>query len=341
MYCALTFTYLFIVSYLLIDEMHMLFIQVLNFNDVKWDEKPFTGVYGVRLTDHDSAFVISTNVISMDDVICFGLRWNYGEHRTPNECYSVAFLQVKNIELSKLNLQPTLTDFALTTCKGAFHIVGGAFVSKYNNSYYRTGKESNLILSCVGHTKLESNYPPMKTASASPAVVTYKERIVVVHGKGSRGEIEVLDTNSVNPVWVQLRARFPSWGTPSATIVGSTLVVWVGGLYCMSLEYVTASPQHQLPPGIYPIAAPPNNMTGNPLNGCLLTLRGQLVAIGRPQVEGCGMRIYAYRSATREWVNIDNRKQFDMALTTSATSLTVFQLPNVYPSSCMGYIGSV
>ena len=327
----------------MIDEIHILFIQVLNFNSIKWEEKPFTGMRGVRLTDQDYASVISTNAVSVDDVICFGLRWQYSDRYSTCEFfYSVAFLQVKNIEITKLNLQPTLTDFTLTTCKRAFHIVGGEFVNQRSS----TRRESNLILSCVGQTKMESNYPPMKTASASPAVVTYKERIVVVHGRGAKGEIEILDTNSVNPVWVQLQVHFPSWETPSAIVVGSTLVVWVGGLYCMSLEYVTASPQHQLPPGIYPIAAPPIIETGYPpkaLNWRLLTLRGQLVAIGRPQVEGCGMHIHAYRSATREWVNIDNRKQFHLALATSATSLTVLQLTSAHPSSCscIGYIGSV
>ena len=38
---------------------------------------------------------------------------------------------------------------------------------------------------------------------------------------------------------------------------------------------------------------------------------------------GHGQRMYAYRSATREWVNIDNRKQFQFAFTVSDTSIVV------------------
>lgn len=310
--------------------------QVLNFDDVKW-EKAFTGLKSLCVPGLQSASLISTNAVNMDGVICFGLsRENLNE-----AVYSIVFMQVnKALKLTYVDLQQHLTNFALAACKGAFHIVGGEFVKPYGIS-----GGSNLILSCVGQTELESKYPPMKTFSASPAVVTYKERIVVIHGRETGGEIEVLDTNSVNPVWVQLQASFPSSKYPSATVVGNTLVVWVGGLYCMSLEYVTSSTHHQLPPGIYPIANPPISvhcyMNTKSSNAYLLTLRGQLVAIDRSKKEGCGQRIYAYRSATKEWVNIDNRKQFDMALTTSATSLTVLQWTSAHSSSCIGYIGSV
>ena len=41
---------------------------------------------------------------------------------------------------------------------------------------------------------------------------------------------------------------------------------------------------------------------------------------------GHGQRMYAYRSATREWVNIDNRKQFQFAFTAGDTSIAV--IPN-------------
>ena len=41
---------------------------------------------------------------------------------------------------------------------------------------------------------------------------------------------------------------------------------------------------------------------------------------------GHGQRMYAYRSATREWVNNDNHKQFQFAFTVSDTSIAV--IPN-------------
>jgi hypothetical protein len=284
--------------------------QVLNFDDVKW-EKAFTGLKSLCVPGLQSASLISTNAVNMDGVICFGLsRENLNE-----AVYSIVFMQVnKALKLTYVDLQQHLTNFALAACKGAFHIVGGEFVKPYGIS-----GGSNLILSCVGQTKMESNYPPMKTASASPAVVTYKEQIVVVHGRGSKGEIEVLDTNSVNPVWVQLRVHFPSWETPSATIVGNTLVVWVGGLYCTSLESIVADNQQSGPPGIYSNPAP--QIEAKALR--LLTLQGQLLAVDCSSSQ-YGNSIYAYRSATGEWVNIDNRKQIALALATSETSLVLF-----------------
>ena len=181
---------------------------------------------------------------------------------------------------------------------------------------------SNSVMSCLDQEKLESVYPPMKQASASPAVVNYKDRIVVIHGRGSNGGIEVLDTNSVNPVWVEIQSPFPVWNTPSATMLGSTLVVWVGALYCTSLDHTTEDIQNGTPLGIYSNPPPP---IADGTKVQLLTLRGQLVAVDYTNREGHGQRMYAYRSATRGWVNIDNRKQFQCAFTAGDTSIAVTQ----------------
>ena len=130
-------------------------------------------------------------------------------------------------------------------------------------NFYNTGNYSNVVMSCIDQVKWESAYPPMKQASASPAVVNYKDHIVVVHGEGSNGGIEVLDTNSVNPVWVEIQSPFPVWNTPSATTLGSTLVVWVGALYCTSLDHTTEDVQNGTPLGIYVFKPSPSHCKYN------------------------------------------------------------------------------
>ena len=276
--------------------------------------------------------IISSNAVQMDTVICIGFG-EYINDSSNNLYYSlIGFLQTTpNFQVTFLRLQTKMKDFALTTCKNTLHLIGGEHLDSKKSSF------NNRVISCVGQTKFESKYLPMKTASASPAVVTYKERIVVVHGRGSRGEIEVLDTNSVNPVWVQLQVNFPSWETPSATIVESTLVVWTSGLYCTSLESIVAENPQSGPPGIYANPAPPFDVKALRL----LTLQGQLLAIDCSSSE-YGNSIYAYRSATREWVNIDNRKQIALTLATSENSIVLFSITQKStPSSFVGCRGSV
>jgi hypothetical protein len=299
-----------------IHSMLCFIVQAMQFDSIKWEDNAITGnLHEYRSFYSHSFRVISSNAVQMDTVICIG----FGEYNMTNSSGNfyhcvVGFIQATpNFKFTPLRLQTKMKDFALATCKDTLHLIGGEVLDSEKPSF------SNLVISCVGQTTLESKYLPMKTASASPAVVTYKEQIVVVHGRGSKGEIEVLDTNSVNPVWVQIRVHFPFWETPSATIVGNTLVVWVGGLYCTSLEYIVANDQQSGPPGIYSNPAP--QIEAKALR--LLTLQGQLLAVDCSSSQ-YGNSIYAYRSATGEWVNIDNRKQIALALATSETSLVLF-----------------
>ena len=246
----------------------------------------------------------------MDGVVCVGL--------VDKGFPYIGFLHIppNAFKFASLRISTGVRDFGIAACKGHWLVIGGR---DFNN----TKTYSNLITSCIDQVKWESAYPPMKQASASPAVVNYKDRIVVVHGEGSNGGIEVLDTNSVNPMWVEIQSPFPVLNAPSATMLGNTLVVWVGALYCTSLDHTKEDVQKGIPLGIYSNPPPPI-ADGNMVQ--MLTLRGQLVAIDYTSGKGHGQRMYAYRSATREWVNIDNRKQFQFAFTVSDTSITV--IPN-------------
>ena len=247
----------------------------------------------------------------MDGVFCVGLADKYDLH--------IGFLHIppNAFKFASLGISTGVRAFGIAACKGNWLVIGGQ-KPNYNN----TKTYSNHVMSCIDQVKWESAYPPMKQASASPAVVNYKDRIVVVHGEGSNGGIEVLDTNSVNPVWVEVQSPFPKWNIPSVTMLGSTLVVWVGALYCTSLDHTTEDVQKGLPLGIYSNPPPPiEHIAYKQVQ--LLTLRGQLVAVDYTNREGHGQRMYAYRSATRGWVNIDNRKQFQFAFTVGGTSVAV------------------
>ena len=264
--------------------------------------------------------MISANAVEVDGVVCIGLADESSTY--------LGFLHIppNAFRFASLTISTKVRGFGIAACKGNWLVIGGKTVEDLYSDYDIT--YSNLVMSCIDQVKWESAYPPMKQGSASPAVVNYKDRIVVVHGEGSNGGIEVLDTNSANPVWVEIQSPFPMWNTPSATMLGSTLVVWVGALYCTSLDHTTEDVQNGTPLGIYSNPPPPiknralyyNNMVQ------LLTLRGQLVAVDYTSGMGHGQRMYAYRSATREWVNIDNRKQFQFAFTVSDTSIAV--IPN-------------
>ena len=254
----------------------------------------------------------------MDGVVCVGLA--------DESSLYLGFLHIppNAFKFASLAISTEFRDFGIAACKGNWLVIGGKTITE--GFFIDEGHDitySKLVTSCINQVKWESAYPPMKQASASPAVVNYKDRIVVVHGEGSNGGIEVLDTNSVNPVWMEVQSPFPKWNTPSATMLGSTLVVWVGALYCTSLDHTTEDVQKGIPLGIYSNPPPPIE-NGNMVQ--LLTLRGQLVAVDFTHGMAHGQRMYAYRSATRDWVNIDNRKQFQFAFTVSDTSIAV--IPN-------------
>ena len=264
----------------------------------------------------------------MEGVVCIGLADKSSTY--------LGFLHIppNPFRFASLAISTEVRGFGIAACKGNWLVIGGKtvddeFYSDIDITY------SNLVMSCIDRVKWESAYPPMKQASASPAVVNYKDRIVVVHGEGSKGGIEVLDTNSANPVWVEIQSPFPMWNTPSATMLGSTLVVWVGALYCTSLDHTTEDVLNGTPLGIYS-NPPPTIADGTKVQ--LLTLRGQLVAIDYTSGVGHGQRMYAYRSATREWVNIDNRKQFQFAFTVSDTSIAVIPKQHEFDTGNFGLV---
>ena len=166
--------------------------------------------------------------------------------------------------------------------------------------------------------RLKECYPPMKTGSASPAVVSYKDHIVVVH---KSGPVEVLNTNSPSPVWTEVHPApyFPS--TPSATLLGDLLVIWSGSLYYTNLRGMfTDDTEDSNPTADWTTLPSPIPSTSL---ACLTTLNEQLIAISAKNTDG-RRPLYAFNSATGKWSNIDNQCPGDVTVCVDSKTLLTF-----------------
>ena len=152
--------------------------------------------------------------------------------------------------------------FALAAFKGALLVVGGKFTSsakpagmgEYNNKIFTLSPEGGAV---------ELTLPQMRSACASPAVVTHEGLIAVVHGEGADSGVEVLDTTIPNPEWKQVEPLPYFSATPSATIVNGYLVVWIGTVYCMHLSCITADRRNtrRLPSNWMALPSPPESIS--------------------------------------------------------------------------------
>ena len=186
--------------------------------------------------------------------------------------------------------------FALAAFKGSLLVVGGKFTSdarpagmgEYSNKIFNLSPEGGAA---------ELTLPPMRSACASPAVVTHEGLIIVIHGEGADSGVEVLDTTSPNPDWKQVEPLPYFSATPSATIASGYLVVWIGAVYCMHLSCITADRRntHQLPSNWMALPSPPE-----PISLQLTSYGGQLAVftIAKDRQVLC----YQFDQSHREWI---------------------------------------
>ena len=200
--------------------------------------------------------IASSNAVHLCEDAYIGIS-NYEEQPSickiiRNRNQFIQFLKITNVLPWPVEL------FSLAAFKGALLVVGGKFTSsakpagmgEYSNKIY-TLSRSNLTI------------PPMRSACASPAVVTHEGLglIIVVHGEGADSGVEVLDTTIPNSDWRQVEPLPYFSATPSATIVNGYLVVWIGTVYCMHLSYITADRRNtrRLPSNWMALPSPPES----------------------------------------------------------------------------------
>ena len=156
--------------------------------------------------------------------------------------------------------------------------------------------------------------PPMRSACASPAVVTHEGLIVVVHGEGADSGVEALNTSIPNPEWKQVEPLPYFSATPSATIVNGYLVVWIGTVYCMHLSCITADRRNtcRLPSNWMALPSPPESISLQ-----LTSYKDQLAAF----IISTDRQVFGYQfdQFHREWIKC-------CALDTVSTALSNQQI---------------
>ena len=296
-------------------------LQVLKFNDVKWEvqcsseyrSNPITLTLSSNAVEYDGAVFIGVQSSVIYNNI-YNVIADHDKHSVWKSCTVVTGIP-QNAVTDGQTVYRSLQDYALVVCQGLLHILGGEYVS--NNQ--PTGKYSRKIVTLT-HRYNQGNecYPPMKTASASPAVVNYKDHIVVMH---KSGPVEVLNTNSPSPVWVEVHPApyFPT--TPSATLLGDLLVIWSGSLYYTDLRDVFTDDTEDSNP-----TADWTTLPSPPIpspSACLTTLNEQLIAISAKNTDG-RRPLYAFNSATGKWSNIDNQCPGDVTVCVDSKTLLTF-----------------
>ena len=316
--------------------MYYRFSQTLTLKQIKWSE--WKGQYHLSL--------VSSNAVHLGEDAYIAISDRNGQ------------LSINKITNSYLNqcTMPTIQNithvlfpwpverFALAAFKGALLVVGGKFTSsakpagmgEYNNKIFTLSPEGGAV---------ELTLPQMRSACASPAVVTHEGLIVVVHGEGADSGVEVLNTSIPNPEWKQVEPLPYFSATPSATIVNGYLVVWIGTVYCMHLSCITADRRntHRLPSNWMALPSPPESISLQ-----LTSYKDQLAAFTIStdrQVFG-----YQFDQFHREWIKCCALDTISTALpyqpsirvSTSAHSVAVMwdNMPNVLGSTLRMCTGS-
>ena len=266
-------------------EIYCPFSQMLPLQQLKWSG--CQDVYQRR--------VASSNAVPLGEATYTGISYNKGQPSICKIYRNRFFVQLQFLDTTHV-LPWSVERFALAAFKGALLVVGGKFTSSAKPA--GMGEYSNKIftLSPEGGAA-ELTLPQMRSACASPAVVTNEGLIVVVHGEGADSGVEVLDTTIPNPEWKQVEPLPYFSATPSATIVNGYLVVWIGTVYCMHLSYITADRRNtrRLPSNWMALPSPPESISLQ-----LTSYGGQLAAfiIAKDrQVIG-----YHFDQTHREWI---------------------------------------
>ena len=213
--------------------------------------------------DERESCMASSNAVHLGEDAYFGVSYNSGLSSICKIIGSYQSLHVQpQIQKIAHVLPWSVKQFALATFKGSLLVVGGKFLSgtkpagmgEYSNKIFTLSPEGGAA---------ELTLPPMRSACASPAVVTHEGLIIVVHGEGADSGVEALDTTSLNPNWKQVEPLPYFSATPSATIASGYLVVWIGAVYCMHLSCITTDRRntHQLPSNWMALPSPPESIS--------------------------------------------------------------------------------
>ena len=310
-------------------------LQVLKFNGLKWKLQSHSVEYG-------SAISWFGNAVKCDGDILIGVASNHSHiiaylsltiGKNPPFCsfcedgYNIPSCAVTDSQTAYHSLQ----GYALVVCQGLVHMLGGEYVNNYNRP---TGKYSRKIITLTeGYNQWNECYPPMKTGSASPAVVNYKDHIVVVHKSGA---VEVLNTNSAGSAWMEVHPSpcFPT--TPSATLLGDLLVIWSGTLYCTDLQDVFTDDTEDSNPMADWTTLPSPPIKSSSV--CLTTLNDQLIAIGLGNTDG-SRPLYAFNGVTGKWSHVHNQCPGDTVLSVDSKTLLTFGPARENKTQLCAYIG--
>ena len=221
-------------------------------------------------------------------------------HSQKNSLYKITRVPECEPQLEELPfvLPWPVARYGLASFKGSLLVVGGKFTSE--NKPAGSGTYSNRVFTYSPQTKkIEVTFPPMRSACASPAVVTHEGLIIIVHGDGADSGVEVLDTTIPNPDWKRVEPLPYVSATPSATIVSGYLVVWIGTVYCMHLSCIMSPKQttHQLPGSWFALPSPPKSTSLQ-----LANYKGRLAAftIG----EKNKVYLYIFNHTSKQWIKL-------------------------------------
>ena len=221
-------------------------------------------------------------------------------YRGLNSLYKINRMLQRRPQMEKfpLVLPWPVDSYGLASFKGSLLVVGGKFTTADKPA--GAGTYSNRVLTYSPQTKkIDVTFPPMRSACASPAVVTHEGMIIVVHGEGADSGVEVLDTTITNSEWKEVEPLPCFSATPSATIAAGCLVVWTGAVYCMHLSCITSPKQtsQYLSSSWFALPSPSKS---NSLQ--LANYKGRLAAF----TTGKDQRafLYIFDHATKQWIKL-------------------------------------
>ena len=248
------------------------------------------------MQDVDATFI--SNAVHIDEHTYVNRSPRYGGEQ--NSLYKITRVPEGKPQMEKLPfvLPWPVERYGLASFKGSLLVVGGKFISA--NKPAGSGTYSSRVFTYSPQTKkIEVTFPPMRSACASPAVVTHEGMIIVVHGEGADSSVEVLDTTILNPEWKQVEPLPYFSATPSATIVNGYLVVWIGTVYCMHLSCITSPKQtsHHFPSSWLALPSPPKSSSLQ-----LANYKGHLAAFAIG--ENHKVYLYVFHYASKQWIKL-------------------------------------
>ena len=246
--------------------------------------------------DVQEAFI--SNAVHINEQTYVNVLFHYLKQQ--NSLYKITRVPEGEPQLEELPfvLPWPVERYGLASFKDSLLVVGGKFTSE--NKPAGAGTYSNRVFTYSPQTKkIEVTFPPMRSACASPAVVTHEGMIIVVHGEGADSGVEVLDTTIPSPDWKRAEPLPYVSATPSATKVNGYLVVWIGTVYCMHLSCIMSPKQtsHHFPNSWFALPSPPKSSSLK-----LANYKGQLAAFAIG--ENHKVYLYVFHHTSKQWIKL-------------------------------------